>query len=93
MNWNLDKRQKHYWKFNKHNIPVVLRQNRYYCFISIDIYIPRLSMGLAHLFLVKKYIRLFVDGGRRLCQYNEDDFLFKFKLLTRFFRITSLQVY
>ena len=42
-------------------------------------------MGLAHLFLVKKYIRLLVDGGRRLCQYNEDDFLIKFKLLTRFF--------
>jgi len=25
--------------------------------------------------------------GRRLYQYNEDDFLFEFKLLTRFFRV------
>ena len=31
-------------------------------------------------------------GGRRLYQYNEDDFLFKFLLLTSFFRITRLQV-
>ena len=31
-------------------------------------------------------------GYRRLYQYNEDDFLFKFLLLTTFFRITRLQV-
>ena len=31
-------------------------------------------------------------GGRRSYQYNEDDFLFKVELLTRFFRIKSLHV-
>ena len=33
-------------------------------------------------------------GGRRarFYQYNEDDFLFEVKLLTRFFRIKSLKV-
>ena len=30
-------------------------------------------------------------GGRRLQQYNEDDFLFKFKLLTSYCRIAILQ--
>jgi len=31
-------------------------------------------------------------SGRRFNQYNEDFFVFEFKLLTRFFRITSLEV-
>ena len=31
-------------------------------------------------------------SGRRLNQYNEDDFLFKIGLLTSFFRNTNLQV-
>jgi len=38
------------------------------------------------------YMNWLIYRGRQLYQYSEDDFLFYFLLLTRFFRITSLQV-
>ena len=42
--------------------------------------------------LVLIFIGFLKYGGKRYYQYNEDDFLFKFLLLTSFFRKTRLQV-
>ena len=37
-------------------------------------------------------LEVLLYGGGQYYQYNEDDFLLKFLLLTSFFRITNLQV-
>ena len=46
------------------------------------------SRGFPNIFQVKSSSY----SGRHLYQYNEDDFLFRFLLLTSFFKISNLQV-